>query len=116
MLVAPLILGHFFALAPVVTQEIPLDKVWAYGMPRTMKVRELESKQVEGLPEEQFIKSSKTTQILQLLSHRNLPREGTQAGPAILVEGERAEALANAARGVIEEGRCGRSVVALVSG
>lgn len=89
--------------------EIPLDEIWAYSMPGTKDVRELEGTPSEELSiEEQRkrIRSGLWHQIAVSLtadSSEAWPRKGETAGPGFAVLGKGADAL-KAAYEVLVEG------------
>jgi hypothetical protein len=72
---------------------IPLDHFWAYDMPGTINVRELESKRQPGQPWE-MRQSPLTMQILESL--HQFPKANEKAGSAFVVLGTGKEALTNA--------------------
>jgi len=73
---------------------IPLDQVWAYGMPGTRDVRELEPKADPNLSIEELYRRLDVWKILKVLNRR--PKEGEKAGPGFTVAGTGKEALENA--------------------
>jgi hypothetical protein len=91
-------------LAPLVNGEddgepdrsIPLKRVWAYNMPGTKSVRELEPKvEVKELSVDALLRDSVVLQIYHSLLNR--PKDDLIAGPAFIVEGTDKRALQNAA-------------------
>jgi hypothetical protein len=72
---------------------IPLDRIWAYNMPGTKSVRELEPQHnYDQLPsQEQLLRDSSIARIQHALLDR--PAEGELAGPAYLVTGTGKQAL-----------------------
>ena len=112
-----LICGIALAAAPsgrADAEPIPLEQIWAHGMPGTRDVRELEPKRdTSKLSRSELLKGSLVLQIVQSLSSREWPKQGEQAGPAFAVEGVGREALANAQiflanRGKVIEGPSAR--------
>jgi hypothetical protein len=85
-------------VASETARRIPLDTIYAYDMPGTLDVLQLEPKQKPNLSNEEFIQSSSIQQILNRFSFRNWPKDGRQAEPAIIVEGIGKQALENAAK------------------
>lgn len=82
-------------------KTIPLKEIWAFKMPGTKDVRQLEPK-VDGkkLSErelEQYFRESLVHQILHVLSRRPHEQKDELAGPAFAVVGTGKEALKNAA-------------------
>jgi hypothetical protein len=74
---------------------IPLDQIWAYEMPGTRDIRNLEPKRATGnLSTEALIRDSLVLQIRRTLQNR--PKPGEKAGPAFVVVGTEKEALKNA--------------------
>jgi hypothetical protein len=90
----------FVALSPAFADEqaktIPLDRIWAYEMPGTRDVRELESKL--DVHAQGFADKWKHSLVRQLLSYlgTNAPEVGSQAGPAFVVVGSGKHALVSA--------------------
>jgi len=78
--------------AEIVT--IPLDQIWAYDMPGTRDIRELEPKRdIRNLTHREYILGSFVNQIIVLLS--KVPKEGEKAGVAFVVVGTGEKALNN---------------------
>jgi hypothetical protein len=75
-------------------REIPLDSVWAFKMPDTRNIQELEPRLNPNLSIEEMRKRSRLWQMRDVL--RNRPKRGYKAGPAIVVVGKDKEALENA--------------------
>lgn len=76
---------------------IPLDQIWAFDMPGTKNVRDLEPAIPFGLPNKEYLHRSPINQIQRSLSNsRFWPKKGNQAGPGFVVEGIDKEALKNA--------------------
>ncbi len=78
-------------------KEIPLDTIWAAGMPGTQSVRKLEpNPNYTQLPtSEELIRDSLVARIQHILSDR--PIEGEKAGEAFVVVGGGKDALKKAA-------------------
>ncbi len=74
---------------------IPLHEIWAYKMPGTRDVRELEPKPEIAATIDELARHSDVWKILKVLDGR--PKEGEKAGPAFVVVGTGREALVNAA-------------------
>lgn len=83
-----------FLTATCQAKEIPLDDIWAYDMPDTKDVRELEPKLPVDTPREDIFKLSTIQKIREFLCTR-LP-EGRKAGTAFVVEGVDKDALQKA--------------------
>jgi hypothetical protein len=77
-------------------KAIPLDEIWAYQMPDTRDVTELQPKIPDPgkLSKEELFRKSPILQIQRSLNER--PKEGEKAGPAFVVVGTGEEALKNA--------------------
>lgn len=80
-----------FLTATCQAEEIPLGDIWAYQMPNTKDVRELEPKLPADTPLEDIVKLSTVQRIREFLCTR-LP-EGKKAGTAFVVEGIDKDAL-----------------------
>lgn len=82
-------------------KTIPLDQIWAYRMPGTKEVLQLEPKQdAKNMTEEevqQYFRTSSIQQILHALASRPREKRDELAGPAFVVAGTGKEALKNAA-------------------
>ena len=87
---------------------IPLDQIWAYDMPRTRDVRELEPKANPTLSIEELTRRLDVWKILKVLKDR--PSEGETAGSAFVVLGVGKEALKNA-EAVFSSGKDTRKVL-----
>lgn len=83
-----------FLTATCQAAEIPLGDIWAYDMPDTKDVRELEPKLPPDTPLEDIVKLSTVQSIREFLRTR-LP-EGKKAGTAFVVEGVDKDALQKA--------------------
>lgn len=80
------------------SEPIPLERVWAYQMPGTLNVRDLEARPertdaIDGIKE--HTNQSNVSKILKVLNRR--PDDGETAGPAFVVLGNGKTALKNAA-------------------
>jgi hypothetical protein len=74
---------------------IPLDQIFAYDIPGTRDVRELEPKRdARNLSQREFILGSLVNRIVVSLA--NVPKEGMKAGSEFVVIGTGKEALKNA--------------------
>ncbi len=74
---------------------IPLEQIWAYDMPGSRDIRELEPKRnVRNLSHKEYIHGSLVNQIVVLLS--KMPKQGEKARPGFVVETKGKEALKNA--------------------
>jgi hypothetical protein len=82
-------------------KTIPLKEMWAFKMPGTKDVRELEprvdGKKLSEQELEQYFRTSSVHQILHVLSNRPREQKDELAGPAFAVVGTGNEALKNAA-------------------
>lgn len=78
------------------TVEIPLDQIWAYHLPGTQDIRDLERKpeNYNELTPAEIAKASLVEQIRRALSHRNR-QENETAGTAFVVVGANYDALGN---------------------
>jgi hypothetical protein len=72
--------------------EIPLGQIWAYSMPTTKDVRELDATAQKGI-----IRHPQIEEIRRALAARNRPKAGDSAGQGFVVFGEGKDALKNAA-------------------
>jgi hypothetical protein len=91
-LVAPLMIANLSGAesGTATSRTIPLDQVWAYKMPGTKSVRELEPKVIlKELSVAEMIRVSRVHRIYNSL-------KGKHAGPAFVVEGTGTAALKNA--------------------
>jgi hypothetical protein len=82
-------------------REIPLDQIWAFKMPGTRDVRELEpkpdTKSMATLDQvEKYYRGSAVHQILRVLKNRPHEQDAYPAGPVFAVAGSGEEALNNA--------------------
>jgi hypothetical protein len=73
---------------------IPLERIWAYEMPRTRDVRELEPKLAIGATVDEMARQSDVWKIFKVLGQRL--KEGEKAGAAFAVIGKGTDALKNA--------------------
>lgn len=73
---------------------IPLDQIWAYEMPGTQDVRELEPKPKMAATIDELARHSDVYTILKVLGER--PKESETANPAFVVVGTGRVALKNA--------------------
>jgi hypothetical protein len=82
------------------SKEIPLDQIWAYEMPGTLDVRELEpdrfGAKVRNLGSEEQIKRSKESLTFQIMKSMGVANRGVQVVPGFAVLGSGKEALRNA--------------------
>jgi hypothetical protein len=74
---------------------IPLDQIWAYEMPGTRDIRELEPLDVHDPSFKELYSQSRLRKIARFLS-TYVPESGAKAPPAFVVIGEHKEALSNA--------------------
>lgn len=78
-------------------REIPLKEIWAYSMPGTRNVQELEPKPAQPLSSRginEFTERSNVWKVMKTLDRR--PKEGERAGPAFVVMGTKKHALQSA--------------------
>jgi len=75
---------------------IPLDEIWGYDLPGTKDIREIEpeSEKFNAMPARERIKRSLVSNSLWRLGAR--PPEGEVAGEALVVAGEKLDALKQA--------------------
>jgi hypothetical protein len=83
------------------TQTIPLDQIWAYKMPGTRDVRELEPKPKSAATIDELARQSDFWKIMKVLDRR--PKEGEKAGHAFVVVGTGKQALKNASAVFVEK-------------
>ena len=87
---------------------IPLDKIWAYEMPGTRDVLELEpdrfGSEVRKLSLEERRKRKKESLTLQIVAHLPIPKLGQPASPGFAVLGSGEESLREA-NAVLAKGR-----------
>jgi hypothetical protein len=79
---------------------IPLKEIWAFDIPGTRNIRELEPKPERGLSADELIRRSFVEQIRWSLNPNFLPKEGETAGEAFVVAGIGVDAL-DKAHGVL---------------
>jgi hypothetical protein len=96
-------------------KTIPLDQIWAYEMPGTKDVLQLEPKPSKNMTENElqdYFRTSSIQKILHVLSHRSSEKREELAGPAFVVVGTGQEALKNASAvlATIESKRPGDSL------
>ena len=78
-------------------KTIALKDIWAFGMPGTKNVKELQ-KIPSGLSNEDLLEQSLVAQIQAALHRRNIPGPGEPPRPVLVVKGVRTEALKEASR------------------